>query len=219
MGVLSTAAYSFDNVACFLKYTSEFDLYFRKHGLVPLLAQIYPGLQIGHYSDPNVPRCASYYEAFRSTSATSEIYKAIDSVITYLDYRRASRIKRLGEFGTFSEFYLPVIVVDGSLFETTVELDKVRVRARPHLQLRTFHQGDIYIIDIVSKKHFKQFFDQISDFHNELSRCIGSLSFPKEFRDAVQAKQKELQQSPDTAGELAMAFARRGRKRRKLAMA
>jgi hypothetical protein len=27
----STAAYSFDNVACFLKYTSEFDLYFRKH--------------------------------------------------------------------------------------------------------------------------------------------------------------------------------------------
>jgi hypothetical protein len=161
----------------------------------------------------------SYYEAFRSTSAASEIYKAIDSVITYLDYRRASRIKRSGEFGTFSEFYLPVIVVDGSLFEAKVELDKVRVRARPHLQLRTFHRGDIYIIDIVSKEHFKQFFDQVSDFHNEISRCIGSLSFPKEFRDAVQAKQKELQQSPDTAGALAMALARRGHKRRKLAKA
>jgi hypothetical protein len=215
----STPAYRFDNVASFIKYNSEFDVYFRKRGLVPLLAQIYPGLKLGHYSDRSVPRCVSYYEAFRSTSAPSEIYRAIDSVITYLNYHRASRIQRSEEFGTFSEFYVPIIVVEGNLFEAKVELDKVRVCARPHLQLRTFHREDLYIIDIVSRDHFQQFFDQVSDFHDEIVRCIASLSFPNEFKAAARAKQKELQRSPDTDGSLTMAFARTGRKRRKLVKA
>jgi len=215
----STPSYKFDSVASFIKYASDFDAYFGKRGFVPLLAQIYPGLKVGHYSDSGVPRCVSYYEAFRSTSAPSEIYGAIDSVITYLNYRRSSRLKASEEFGTFSEFYLPVIVLDGNLFEATVELDQVSVRARPHIQLRTFHKEDIYIIDVVLRDHFQQFFDEVSKFHDEIVRCIASLSLPKEFKTAAQAKHKELIGPPDTDGRLAMAFARVGQKRRKLVKA
>ncbi len=218
----STSSYTFDNVASFLKYSSDFDVYFRRRGLVPLLAQIYPGLKLGHYTDRSVPRCVSYYEAFRSTSAPSEIYRAIYSVITYLSYRRVSRIQGLEEFGIFSEFYLPIIVVDGHLFEATVELDKVRVYPRPHVQLRTFHREDIYIIDIVSKDHFQQFFDEVSHFHDEIVQCISSLSLPNEFKTAARAKQKELLRRADTNGMLTMALQtrrRRNGKRRKLVKA
>ncbi len=204
----SAPSYTFENVAVFLKYCSDFDVYLRNQGLVPLLAQIFTGLKVGHYSDPSVPRCISYYEAFRSTSAPpSEIYKAIDSVITYLDYRKKSRSQSAEEFGVFSEFYLPIIVVDGLLFEATVDLDKIHVSARPHVQLRTFHRGDIYIIDIVSKDHFQKFFEEVSRFHDEIVRCVASLTWPNDFTAAAKAKNKELHSAPDTDGMLMMALA------------
>jgi hypothetical protein len=203
----STPSYAFENVTCFLKYTSEFDGYFRERGLPPLLAQIYPGITTGYYADPNVPRCVSYYEAFRSTSSPSEIYRAIDSVITYLSYRRANRVRRLEKFGDYSEFYLPTIVVDGHLFEATVELDRVCVCARPHLQLRTFHREDIYIIDIVSRDRFQQFFEDVGKFHEQIVQGIAKLKFSSEFKTAARTKRKQSLSSTDTDGSLTMALA------------
>jgi hypothetical protein len=217
----STPSYTFENVAVFLKYYSDFDVYLRKHGFVPLLAQIYAGLRLGHYSEAGVPRCVSYYEAFRSTSAPSEIYKAIDSVITYLDYRKKSRSLEGEEFGIFSDFYLPIIVVDGLLFEATVELDTVHVSARSHVQLRTFHRENIYIIDIVSKDHFQEFFEEVSRFHAQIVGCVASLRWPNDFTAAAMAKNKELHNAPDNEGALTMALAQTRRltktgRRRKL---
>ncbi len=201
----STPSYKFDNVTTFLKYASEFDLHFRNHRMLPLLAQIYPRIALGHYSDPSLPRCISYCEAFRSGSSPSEIYRAIDSVITYLNYRREWRVQTLKEFGDYSEFYLPIIVVDGHLFEATVEYDTVRVSARSHLQLRTFHREHVYIVDVVTRDQFPQFFEEVANFHEHLGLSIASLKLSKEFRATARVKKKQLLHSFDLDGMVAMA--------------
>jgi hypothetical protein len=200
----STPSYRFDNVASFLKYESDFDLYFKKHDMVSLLARIHPRI-LGHYADPNVPRCITYCEAFRNDSRRSEIYDAIDSVITFLCYRRESRLKRLEDFGVFTEFYVPIIVVDGRLFEATVkpsEVSEVEVRERSHLQLRTFHRQDVYIIDVVTRDHFQQFFEELAKVHEQLALAIGSLRMPKLFRETANARRKQKRQSFRMLSEL-----------------
>jgi hypothetical protein len=44
---------------------------------------------------------------------TSEIYKAVDSVITFLRYEMELQLKRLSEFDFFTSFFFPVVVSDG----------------------------------------------------------------------------------------------------------
>lgn len=131
-----------------LKYVSEYDLYFGSEQRKPLLAQISPRLKRNHYSDRTIPRCISYYEAFKDPNQPSDIYKAIDNVLTYVMYRRARRIKRSEKFGTFSEFYLPVVVLDGRLFEASIIEDAIGVKERPHIQLRTFHREATCVVDV-----------------------------------------------------------------------
>jgi hypothetical protein len=142
----SSPSYSFSNVLFHLKYMSEYDLYFTKRHTHRLLPRIFQRLKSNHYADEAIPRCISYYEAFKDPNQPSDIYKALDSVISYLLYRRISRMKRREEFGTYSEFYLPVVVLDGKLFEASISSDTIDVSERPHIQLRTFHREDIYIV-------------------------------------------------------------------------
>lgn len=47
----------------------------------------------------------------------SEIYKGIDSVLSFLCYKRESVSKRRDELDFFTEFFFPIIVFDGPLFE------------------------------------------------------------------------------------------------------
>jgi hypothetical protein len=201
----STPSYAFENVAGFLKYASAFDSYFSKTGRPSLLAQIYPHIRTSYYADPAVPRCISYYEAFRGTSP-SEIYRAIDSVITYLSHRRETREARHEEFGVFSEFYLPIVVLDGYLFEASVGLSEIEVQERSHLQLRTFHRGDIYIIDIVTVDHFQQFVDEIAGFHQELVSAIAKVRFPPHYRAAALAKVNEWVRTAQKMDAIVMAM-------------
>jgi len=204
----STPSYTFENVIYFTKYASEFDVYFKKHEMLPLLAQIYSRMPDRYY-DRKPSRCISYCEAFRSTSTASDnIYRAIDSVITALNYRYEARLPRLEEFGDFSEFYLPIIVVDGFLFEAAVESDKVIVNARSHVQLRTFHDEDVYIVDVVTRDHFPEFFEEIEKFHNRLVECIASLKFPKTFKMAARVRKEQQQQSFQLRGKVHMTLAR-----------
>jgi len=202
----STPSYAFENVAILLKYTSAFDSYFLRTGRPSLLAQIYPHIRASHYADPSVPRCINYYEAFRGTSP-SEIYRAIDSVITCLSHRRETREARHEKFGVFSEFYLPIIVLDGYLFEASVGLSEIKVQERSHLQLRTFHREDIYIIDIVTVDRFQQFFDEIAGFHEELVSAIGTLRFPAQYRAAALAKVNEWVRTAEKMDAIVMAKA------------
>lgn len=180
----STPSYKMEDVTFFLHYESAFDPPFAESRRPPLLSQIRSKMKNSYYGDASIPRCVSYYEAFRSTSERSEIYKAIDSVITYLGYRSAWRRSRFRSWPDHSDFYLPVVVLDGPLFEATVELDKVSVCARPHIQLRTLHREKMYVIDIVSREHFKQFFEQVEKFHEEVVHCLDRLQLPKKTRIA-----------------------------------
>jgi hypothetical protein len=85
-------------------------------------------------------------------------------------------------------------------------VDKVSVCARSHLQLRTFHREAVYIIDVVTRDHFPQFFEEVGEFHEQLVESIASLKLSKEFKAAALAKRKQLFQSSDTDGGLAIAL-------------
>jgi len=138
-----------------------------------------------------MPRCTSYYEAFKDPNQPSDIYKAIDTVVSYVLYRRAHRIKIAEMFGTFSEFYVPTVVLNGKLFEASISQDTIEVRERPHIQLRTFHRDDIYIIDVVTKDYFPRFFNKVEALHLEVVSAIRKLTFPAAFRSIAWSKLKQ----------------------------
>ena|SRR6267378_3902335 len=184
------------DVTPFLKYYSEFDSYFSSKNLPSLLTHIFPRITGRFWADVTIPRCVTYHEAFRSKGA-SEIYKAIDSVITYLTYRREAQVQRRRKVGSFSEFYLPVIVLDGSLFECSMSQDKIDLLRRQHIQLRTFHHEDVYIIDIVTRSYFDRFFNEIQHFHKQLVSAIRSIKFRSAFKAAVNAKWRKRWESPE----------------------
>jgi len=168
----SSPSYAFKDQADFLKYASDFDPYFSRRGLPPLLSQVRPRINNSHYANPTMPRCIAYYEAFKGTSGLNEIYRAIDSVVTYLSYTHESHLQRERETGIYTAFYLPVVVLDGYLFEVSMQGDQVHVLERQHLQLRTFQGGEVHIIDVVTREHFEQFFNEVHAFHTELVSAI-----------------------------------------------
>jgi hypothetical protein len=174
----SSPSYAFEDVRTFLKYTSDFDKYLPKRQRSALLYLIRENLTKSHYADPLIPRCFSYQEAFRGPSAhPSEIYSAVDSVITYLEFLKELKTYGGSRRGFVTEIYLPIVVLDGYLFEASISKAEVKVQARQHLQLRTFLQGDIYIIDIVTRNHFEKLFNDIADFHKQLVAAVRSLKF------------------------------------------
>jgi hypothetical protein len=187
---MSSPWYSFTDVLYHLNYSSEYDVYFAKKELPPLLDQIARKLKGTHYTDSLIPKCISYYEAFKDPNQPSDIYKAIDNVVSYILWERGRRLESLQEFGTFSEFYFPIVVLDGKLFEATITHDKIEVNERPHIQLRTFHQDGIFIIDFVTREHFEKVFSTIEHFHRKVVSAIRSLHLPSEFRRAAWARHK-----------------------------
>jgi hypothetical protein len=122
----SAPGYKFDNVACFLQYTSDLDLYFSSHGLIPLLGHIRDHLRTCHYADPQITRSVGYYEAFRDPDRPSEIYKAVESALNYIRYRRGLRDEHREMFGCFTEFMLPVIVLEHFSFRCILKLATAR---------------------------------------------------------------------------------------------
>jgi hypothetical protein len=190
---LSSPAYSFDKVLSSLKYFSDLDRHFAPRGLPPLLAQIYPKIKKSHCVDASLPRCFSYYEAFKGPDKPSEIYAAVESVTNYLSYRYQSRVNRVEEAGTFSEFYVPIVVLEGRLFEASINGTAVDLRERSHLQLRTWRSeahNDLFVIDIVTRDKFQEFFDDLEQFHNEIVSAIKAIKFPPEFKRAALARTK-----------------------------
>lgn len=215
---ISTPSYSFSTMMYHLQYTSEYDLYFAKKQLHPLLTQIFAGLTHNYYADGAIPRCTSYYEAFKDPNQPSDIYKAIDNVISYMLFKRAYRLETREEFGTFSEFYLPIVVLDGTLFEASISADTIDVVERPHIQLRTFHRESIYVVDIVTRDYFASFFQLVEAFHNEIVSAIRKLALPRDFREKAWLKHKELMEAADSS-DMAMIkteSARRGDRSKRL---
>lgn len=200
----SAPGYKFANVACFLKYSSDFDIYLSSEGFIPLLAQLHNRLSASHYTDPKIPRSVGYYEAFRDTDRPSDIYKALESTLNYLRYIKQLRDSRRERFGVFSDFFLPVVVLDGLLFEAYLDGSEIKVQPRSHLQVRTMSESEVFIVDIVTKDHFAAFFDEVEQFHAELSSIISSLEFPADFVTTATKKMHDRTLSPEMAGTIAM---------------
>lgn len=176
------------DVFYFTKYVSEFDLYFKQKGRYSLLGQIYKGLEKNHYMDKAVPKCITYFEAFKSQSSSLGIYQAIESVLSFLRYRREFYLSRFERFGCFSEFLFPVIVLDGLLFEATLEGEEIVLKERDHIQLRTDYNEEIFVIDVINKGHFENFFQSIERDHLAFIKSINKLDFPMDFKTQLKRK-------------------------------
>jgi hypothetical protein len=124
--------------------------------------------------------------------------------MNYLEYYQALRNRNRRKFGVFSEFYLPVIVLEGDLFEAQLVNSEITVQERSHLQLRTMHEGDVHIIDIVTKNYFETFFNEVEHFHNELVEIISCLEFPPAFVSSALKSREQVLNSADEDGILTM---------------
>lgn len=177
----SASMHQSKDVSSFTKYVSDFDLYFNREKTYPLMGQIYKNLSTYHYKDKRIPQCITYFEAFKNPSIPSEIYKAIDSVLSFLVYMNGSRISRCNEFGSYTEFFFPIIVFDGHLFEAIAEGNEINVKEQNHIQLRTDYNEEIFIIDFVKKEYFEKFFELIEKDHLEFVTSINKIHFSEEY--------------------------------------
>ena len=187
----SSSMHHFKDVSLFTKYISDFDLYFHKEGKYPLLGHILKNLIKNHYKEKEIPRCITYFEAFKKLSTPSEIYKGIDSVLSFLFYKREYFLKRRKELGFFTVFFFPIIVFDGNLFEANVEEGIVNVKEQTHIQLRTDYNEEIFIIDVVKKEYFEKFLDIIEQDHLEFINSINNIHFPEEHKSKLKTKHEQ----------------------------
>jgi hypothetical protein len=188
----SSHDYQSPDVLSFIKHSSEFDNYFAKTRNYLLLGQIFKNLKKNHYCDKNIPRCIAYSEAFKKERSTpSQIYDAVDSVLSYTRHAQSQRNDDLEEYGTYTEFYFPVIILDGLLFEARVDNNHLDLIERKHLQLRTDYDDGIFIVDVVVKDYFKQFFQIIEDDHKEFVKAIDKIKFPIPYKKMLKIKMRE----------------------------
>lgn len=184
----STPGYPPRGLSCFTKYCSDFDLHFSKTDEPSLLYQIRKHLPRIHYSLASIPVCINYCEAFRRASKPSDIYGAVDSILSYLNYALRRELKRRDVMGCVTVFYFPIIVLEGLLFEAQVEGDQIEVQARDHIQLRTLEENGIFVVDVVRKEHFGKFFELIEQDHNTLVESINGVRFPRAHKSLIRAK-------------------------------
>jgi hypothetical protein len=98
-------------------------------------------------------------------------------------------------FGTRSEFYLPVVVLEGKLFEASISEEDIELHERKHVQLRTFHREEIYVIDFVTKDYFGIFLDEVERTHLEIVAAIRHLKLSSHFKRAAWSGFDELMAS------------------------
>jgi hypothetical protein len=184
----SSKQYAGGPAFCFAKYYSDFDYYFDRIGAPHLGAQIFKKLKKNHYVDnKNVPHCLSYFEAFRKPDAPSEIYKAIESVLSFLNFKIESRKSRAKNSEDYTQFYYPVIVLEGVLFEAEIGED-VHVEKKDYIQLRVDYKDDIYIVDVVTKDNFENLFSLIEADHYEFVKSINDINFSEEYQSSLKSK-------------------------------
>jgi len=171
-------------------YVSDFDLFFVHKGKHSLLGQIFKYLKENHYADMKIPTCISYCEAFKNPSSPSEIYKAVDSVLSFTSCEVGRRLKECEEVGFRTNFYYPIVVLEGDMVEAKVDRGNLLVEERDHIQLRVTYDHNLFVVDVVRKDHFDDFFELIQKDHNEFVSSIGRINFPKSHRRALVERNK-----------------------------
>ena len=190
----SSNLYGSEDVFCFAKYISDFDLYFAGINEPNLNTQIYKKLRKNHYKhNKGVPYCLSYVEAFRKPDAPSEVYKAIQSVLSFLNFRielRAPTTREERDY--FTEFFCPVVVLEGGLFEAQIIEDEINVKKTDHIQLRVDYKNDIYMVDVVTKENFEIFFNMIENDHYDFVQSINGIKFSQDFKNSLKRHTRTL---------------------------
>jgi hypothetical protein len=154
-----------------------------------LQSQIYQKLRENHYKyTKGVPYCLSYLEAFRKPDVPSEIYKAIESVLSFLNFRIESRKSRAEKGGCFTEFFYLVVVLEGSLFEAEIVEDEIYVKKTDHIHLRVDNKDDIYMVDVVTKENFENLFVMIENDHYDFIESINGINFSKDYQSSLKGR-------------------------------
>lgn len=155
-------------------YVSDLDFVF---GTAPLLQHI-KGALSGHYlENPDIPRCLAYNEAFRKPEYPSTIFKAIDTLVSYLIYDQAL-VRAAGMRGVFSKFYVPVILLEGELFQASIKGDDIILTEERWLQLQTYYRGQSYVVEVVTKNAFESYVKGTSMLHLRIVDAINRLELP-----------------------------------------
>jgi hypothetical protein len=164
----------------FIQYVSALDSLFKKGKSTTLLERIRPRLSKNHYNDYSIPRCVTYCEPFRAPSPHSEIYEAVESVLSYTEHSIETSSKRMFRRGNcFTYCFYPVIVFDGFLFEARVSGDSIRIRKRPHIHLRVWRDEKVLIVDVVQRQYFKKFLDIIELDHTEFANVTSRIQLAR----------------------------------------
>jgi hypothetical protein len=191
----SSKEYGWGDVFCFTKHYSDLDFYFSQMKAPTLQDQIYKRLEKNHFlNKTGTFYSISYCEAFKKPDTPSEIYKAIESVLAFLDFRmklRKSNTNKRNYY--FSEFFNPVIVLQGNLFEANIEGEEIHVKESNHVQIRVDYKHDIYIVDVVTKENFENFFDMIETDHCEYVECIDAICSSQKVKSGLKKQRNNLQ--------------------------
>jgi hypothetical protein len=190
--LFSSRHYKFDDLKELTIYNSHFDAIFANERRPRLLSQIDHALNELHLGSTKTSRCVAYHEAFKTQDQPSAIYKAIDSVLKYIAY---ARLKHDFSSGLFSQFYVPVILLDGQLFQASIEGDDIEISGQQRLQLRTYYRHRLYVIEVVTKPAFEEFVKEISVMHNSIIKAIGELSVPRHVLNTARSHLHDIWES------------------------
>ena len=110
------------------------------------------------------------YNKGQKGSQKEEIFTAVNQLINCIFYRKEQQIEKTApkSFSGVLEsvsiaFYFPVIVLDGELYECSIDGGEPNLQETNRVLLRYRHPEGIIFIDVVKKEYFADFLKQIYD--------------------------------------------------------
>jgi hypothetical protein len=91
--------------------------------------------------------------------------------MNYIEYRR-SKWEEISEL-TDTETFMPVILFEGDMFNASMEGDDFTLKEEKHIQLRTYRQDSLCLVDIVNRQYFPEFVSNVSALQKKLEKAIG----------------------------------------------
>ena len=143
---------------------------------VSFLDEVIP-YRFGHYG--RFKEVASTYAIF--PEGKDEIFEAQMQLLKYISYQKAQRMRewKLEAQSKVMEFWFPIIVLEGLIWEARISNNQINVEPSEHVILQTSHRAPYqatsfrYTLDIVSKNFFKKLVklieEDIKDIENFLS--------------------------------------------------
>lgn len=135
----------------------------------------------------------AFHEAFKKSDAPSKIYKALIGA-SKAAYHHKEMLKRDENVEKYSsdnqvvlEFYVPVVIVAGELFESHLVNDKIEVKEAKWLPVKLNYSSENYVKNdeiwfrpyIASLKDIDSFVEKIDEWvdslYDNLSKSIGKL--------------------------------------------